>query len=213
MSSVLLRSQSLLSSARFMNFDPSNPVEAAENQTVDVNYTIIILLGCIFTPFAVALKLHHILLACFAQLKMLLMKWKQDRHLFTDTLSATTRNVDLQIESQAVSLSEDMSPANFTATVSDAPYKTPKSSCGSHVCSEQAPQYLANGTVPESFSVEFTASPLGVSAREVVTHIASDALLSEDVSAALSVTKLDLTNAIQEQVSFYVFSGQFLSAT
>jgi hypothetical protein len=74
MSSVLLRSQSLLSSARFINFDPSNPIEAAENQSVDVNFTIVILVGCIFVPFAVALKLHHILQTCFTLLKN---RWTQ----------------------------------------------------------------------------------------------------------------------------------------
>ena len=103
MSSVLLRSQSLLSSARFINFDPSNPVEAAETQTVDVNYTIIILLGCIFTPFAVALKLHHSLLACFALLKNRLMQWTQHGHVVTGALSATACNVNLKRETHFIS--------------------------------------------------------------------------------------------------------------
>jgi hypothetical protein len=153
MSSVLLRSQSLLSSARFINFDPSNPVEASETQTVDVNYTIIILLGCIFTPFAVALKLHHSLLACFALLKrywIVRMQLKQHGHLVTGALSATTCNVDLQSEIQAVSLSEDASSVDFlgifvgsTTIVADAPSVRSQSAYGNHEFSAQASSVLS----------------------------------------------------------------------
>jgi hypothetical protein len=152
MSSVLLRSQSLLSSARFINFDPSNPVEAAETQTVDVNYTIIILIGCIFTPFAVALKLHHVLLACFTLIKKRWMQRKQHDHLFTGVLSATTCNITLQNETQAVSFSEDMS------TVADAPSVTSQSASG-NIFSAQAPQHNVDVIVPERCGgMKFTQS-------------------------------------------------------
>ena len=142
MSSVLLRSQSLLSSARFINFDPSNPVEAAETQTVDVNYTIIILIGCIFTPFAVALKLHHVLLACFTLLKKRRMRRKQHGHFFTGALSATTCKVDLESKTHAASLSEDMSSVGSTTAVADAPSVRSQSAHGNHEFSAQASSVL-----------------------------------------------------------------------
>ena len=106
MSSVLLRSQSLLSSARSINFDPSNPIEAAENQSVDVNFTIVILVGCIFVPFVVVLKLHHILQTCFTVIKNRWMQRKQRVYIHgrivkgAEALSAMS-----QIRSQASSSS------------------------------------------------------------------------------------------------------------
>lgn len=162
MSSVLLRSQSLLSSARFINFDPSNPVEAAETQTVDVNYTIIILIGCIFTPFAVALKLHHVLLACFTLLKKRWTQRKQHGHLFPGVLSATTCNVTLQNETQAASFSEDMSTVHFSKIVADAPSVTYQSASGI-VFSAQDPQHHVDAIVPERFGgMKFTQSEVSV---------------------------------------------------
>ena len=61
MSSVLLRSQSLLSSARPMNFNPSSPNQAADTLPFDVRLTIVVILACIITPFIILLKPHRIL--------------------------------------------------------------------------------------------------------------------------------------------------------
>jgi hypothetical protein len=59
MSSVLLRSQSLLSSARPINFDPLSPNQQAETLPFDVRLTIIIILACLIAPFVFLLKLHR----------------------------------------------------------------------------------------------------------------------------------------------------------
>jgi hypothetical protein len=192
MSSVLLRSQSLLSSSRFINFDPSNPVEAAETQSVDVNYTIIILLGCIFTPFAVALKLHHILLACFVLLNKRFMQWKERGHLFIGAaLSAADCNVNLQSKTPAISPSKDLSSVQSANAVTDAPSVRSRSA-SENIFTPRSPQSNSDGIVPERFGKIFTKScqsQSDVSAREVVMRIASsDASFPEDLSSVQSAT-------------------------
>jgi hypothetical protein len=161
MSSVLLRSQSLLSSARFINFDPSNPVEAAETQTVDVNYTIIILICCIFVPFAVALKLHQIFLACFTLLKKLWIQFKQHGHLFTGALNATACNINLSGKIQVARLSEDMSTVRSTKKVADAPHVRSQS-VSENAFAAQTPYHNVDAIVLERVGVNVTpwqASP------------------------------------------------------
>ncbi len=59
MSSVLLRSQSLLSSARPINFDPLSPNQAAETLPFDVRLTIVVILVCLLAPFLFLLRLHR----------------------------------------------------------------------------------------------------------------------------------------------------------
>lgn len=56
LSSVLLRSQTLLSSARSINFSPSNPDKNAEELPVDVQVSIIITIVCLILPFIIVLK-------------------------------------------------------------------------------------------------------------------------------------------------------------
>lgn len=63
-SSVLLRSQTLLSSARTINFDPTEPDQAASTVPVDVQVCIFVILSCLVLPFVWLVKPFEGLLAC-----------------------------------------------------------------------------------------------------------------------------------------------------
>jgi hypothetical protein len=56
LSSVLLRSQTLLSSARSMNFSPSQPEKAADLLPLDLQVSIFITLACLVIPLILFLK-------------------------------------------------------------------------------------------------------------------------------------------------------------
>jgi hypothetical protein len=77
MSSVLLRSQTLLSSGRPINFDPKTPSQTAHDLPFDVRLTIVILVGCIMTPFIVLVKPLRMLQACVVVLKLCWLSLKQ----------------------------------------------------------------------------------------------------------------------------------------
>lgn len=71
LSSVLLRSQTLLSSARSINFSPSNPDKNAEKLPVDVQVSIIITIVCLILPFIIILKPFGFIHTMISIVKML----------------------------------------------------------------------------------------------------------------------------------------------
>jgi hypothetical protein len=74
LSSVLLRSQTLLSSARAINFEPSNPDSAAEELSVDVELSIVIILACLIFPLIVLFKPFGFVITCLSFIKMRLQR-------------------------------------------------------------------------------------------------------------------------------------------
>ena len=54
LSSVLLRSKTLLSSARAINFEPANPDGTADQLSLDVALSIVIILACLVFPLIVS---------------------------------------------------------------------------------------------------------------------------------------------------------------
>jgi len=104
-SSVLLRSQALLSSARPMNFDPKAPNQAAESLPFEVQLTIWIILACITVPFVLIFKPLSILQACMMVLKLFWLKLKQlnkRRTRFDDSSkSKQLKDSTLLVESDA----------------------------------------------------------------------------------------------------------------
>ncbi len=63
---MLLRSQTLLSSARAMNFSPSQPEEAADLPPFDLQISIFITLACLVIPLILVLKPFGFMRTCFA---------------------------------------------------------------------------------------------------------------------------------------------------
>jgi hypothetical protein len=106
-SSVLLRSQALLSSARPINFDPKAPNQAAESLPFEVQLTIWIILACITIPFVVLFKPLSILQACMMVLKLCwwkLKQWNERRNRRVDDRSNSMQLKDstLLVASDAV---------------------------------------------------------------------------------------------------------------
>ncbi len=54
--SVLLRSQTLLSTARNINFAPANPDQTADTTPVDVQISIFVIASCLILPFVFLVK-------------------------------------------------------------------------------------------------------------------------------------------------------------
>ncbi len=71
---MLLRSQTLLSSARAINFEPSNPDSAAEELSVDVELSIVIILACLIFPLIVLFKPFGFVITCLSFIKMRLQR-------------------------------------------------------------------------------------------------------------------------------------------
>jgi hypothetical protein len=76
-SSVLLRSQTLISSARPINFDPKAPNETAESLPFEVQLSIWIILACITMPFVILFKPISMFKACLMVLKLCWLKLRQ----------------------------------------------------------------------------------------------------------------------------------------
>ena len=74
-SSVLLRSQTLLSSARAINFAPTEPDEAAATMPLDVQVSVFIILSSLVLPFVWLVKPLDWLRACMSLIKR--RCWKQ----------------------------------------------------------------------------------------------------------------------------------------
>jgi hypothetical protein len=103
---VLLRSQTLLSSARTINFSPSNPQENAKDLTLDVRLTIWIVMACLITPLILVFKPFSFATTLFSLTKACLIQ-------------ACNRNIaDQQHSDQKPPSGEHFdSPQGFKATV------------------------------------------------------------------------------------------------
>jgi hypothetical protein len=56
LSSVLLRSQTLHSSARSINFEPTDPTQTANTMSVDVQVSVFVIMACLTLPLIIVLK-------------------------------------------------------------------------------------------------------------------------------------------------------------
>ena len=74
-SSVLLRSQTLLSSARTINFAPTEPDQTATTMPVDVQVCVFIILSCLILPFVWLVKPFDWLLTCISLIRRKI--WRQ----------------------------------------------------------------------------------------------------------------------------------------
>jgi hypothetical protein len=106
-SSVLLRSQALLSSARSINFDPKAPNQAAESLPFEVQLTIWIILACISIPFLVLFKPLSILQSCMMVLKLCWWKLKQLHERLNRRTHVDGRSNSMQLKDSTVLVASD----------------------------------------------------------------------------------------------------------
>jgi hypothetical protein len=104
-SSVLLRSQTLISSARPINFDPKAPNLTAESLPFEVQLSIWIILACITMPFVVLFKPISMLQTCLMALKLCWLKLRQSKerraHFDDSSKSMELQDPSLPLSSDA----------------------------------------------------------------------------------------------------------------
>ena len=185
MSSVLLRSQSLLSSARPINFDPSSPNHAADTLPFDVRLTIFVILACIITPFIILLKPHCILKAFVLMLKSCWVR-RQTRNQKLARADGSTNLMQLAdaapLATAGVSSADDsdLEMDIFSSTIRN-------------VSTKQAVIVLSAGPLMDSVkpvvqrSARFAVSQRAISSPSVLNPIVSSPLTHAAVTNSLSV--------------------------
>lgn len=91
LSSVLLRSQTLLSSARAINFSPTKPDQTAETVPVDVQFSVFIIMACLLLPFIAVIKPFSVLLALLSLIKNRCTRASQQAVDLDDSTSASKK--------------------------------------------------------------------------------------------------------------------------
>jgi hypothetical protein len=144
LSSVLLRSQTLLSSARSINFEPTDPAETANTMSVDVQVSVFIIMACLVLPLIIVLKPFGIFRTLFSLIKNSRGQARK-RHKHMNDRAPSPHAFDMeQVDSPAGPQSTNDTDSEETKTVNAA---LPFNLFGPQTRDRVGPSSANNGTV------------------------------------------------------------------